>query len=69
VDDAVALLDGIVAREDVLGVVVALWPVKGGIWERAEKYPMESLGSCLKHKKVYLDSVAKVQKGVFTHLH
>ena len=29
VDDAVALLDGIVAREDVLGVVVAKWQVKG----------------------------------------
>ena len=29
VDDAVALLDGIVAREDVLGVVAAKWQVKG----------------------------------------
>ena len=28
--DAVALLDGIVAREDVLGVVAAKWQVKGG---------------------------------------
>ena len=28
VDDAVALLDGIVTREDVLGVVVAKWQVK-----------------------------------------
>ena len=29
VDDAVAMLDGIVAREDVLGVVVAKWQVNG----------------------------------------
>ena len=29
-DDAVALLDGIVAREDVLGVVATKWQVKGG---------------------------------------
>ena len=29
VDDAVALLDGIVACEDVLGVVAAKWQVKG----------------------------------------
>ena len=29
VDDAVALLDGIVAREDVLGIVVAKRQVKG----------------------------------------
>ena len=27
VDDAVALLDGIVAREDVLGIVVSKWQV------------------------------------------
>ena len=29
VGDAVALLDGVVAREDVLGVVAAKWQVKG----------------------------------------
>ena len=34
VDDAVALLDGIVAREDVLGVVAAKWQVKGVKYER-----------------------------------
>ena len=37
VDDAVALLDGIVAREDVLGVVVAKWQVKGVKLERLLK--------------------------------
>ena len=37
VDDAVALLDGIVAREDVLGVVVAKWQVKGVKFERLLK--------------------------------
>ena len=36
-DDAVALLDGIVAREDVLGVVVAKWQVKGVKSERLLK--------------------------------
>ena len=41
VDDAVALLDGIVAREDVLGVVVAKWQVKGGkIRKVIKKYPL-----------------------------
>ena len=34
---AVALLDGIVAREDVLGVVVAKWQVKGVKLERLLK--------------------------------
>ena len=54
VDDAVALLDGIVAREDVLGVVVAKWQVKGVKSERllkntpltrrfASRRPMETL--------------------------
>jgi hypothetical protein len=66
---AVALLDGIVAREDVLGVVAAKWQVKGvKFWKGQKNTPLESLGRCLKHKKVYLDSVAKVQKGVFTPL-
>ena len=37
VDDAVALLDGIAAREDVLGVVVAKWQVKGVKFERLLK--------------------------------
>ena len=35
--DAVALLDGIVAREDVLGGVVAKWQVKGVKSERLLK--------------------------------
>ena len=39
VDDAVALLDGIVAREDVLGVVVAKWQVKGVKFEKLLKIP------------------------------
>ena len=41
VNDAVALLDGIVAREDVLGVVVAKWQVKGVKFEKLLKNTLE----------------------------
>ena len=41
VDDAVALLDGVVAREDVLGVVAAKWQVKGVKFEKLLKNTLE----------------------------
>ena len=46
-DDAVALLDGIVAREDVLGVVVAKWQVKGVKYERLLKNTPLTHNLCL----------------------
>lgn len=45
VDDAVALLNGIVAREDVLRIVVAKWQVKGVIL--CEKQKNTPLTGCI----------------------
>jgi hypothetical protein len=45
VGDAVALLDGIIAREDVLGVVVVKWQVKGvKFWKEPKNTPWNPWG-------------------------